>query len=330
MASAKKYRVKVRVKVRHRILKKTGLALSMCAGAAVIGCCGLLAVRTLPALYPSRFFSFTVKSLSVKSPSKEISAEITRRMAGKIGASFSRKEAEALAASLKTAYPSLSRVDVERNFFGGRVSVDAAAENVVAKVRLAALDRSQVHGGRAQTPGNRAQAPRGRVQFPAAPVPDGEKIFYLAENGKLLGEHYGPEPGEMFETEVRAAPGDALIPLAAFLKEFRALSAGFSSRPVRLEYPAPRSETDRGPAKSLRETDRGSAKPLSGEADESCRLTLENGASVLWGDFEFTKAKISRLNEVLSDAARRLNGPLRVDLRYFRDGKVFVSKLSDI
>ena len=81
------------------------------------------------------------------------------------------------------------------------------------------------------------------------------------------------------------------------------MSSEFASRPVKLEY-------------------RGSS--------ESCRLTLESRAEILWGEFKFTKAKIVRLNEVLADAARRIKGPLKVDLRYFRDGKVFVSKLSDI
>jgi hypothetical protein len=289
MAAAKKYRVKVRVKVRHRFLRNAGLALSVCAAAVVLGCSGLWAARALSALSPGRLFAFKARSLSVTSPSEEISAEISRRMAGKMGAAFFRADAESLAAGLQTAYPSLSRVEVRRNFFGGRVSVDAVPENIVAKVRL-------VPGGRVQAPG-------------------GGESFYLAENGRLLGERYGPGPETMFETEVRAGCGAGLAPLAAFLKELNALASGFSSPPVRLEYPAP-----------------GYVPPPGAQAvpEQSCRLTLANGASVLWGDFEFTKAKISRLNEVLSDAARRLGGPLRVDLRYFRDGKVFVSKAGDI
>jgi hypothetical protein len=288
MAHAKKYRVKVRVKVRHRLLRHAGLALSVCAAAAVLGCSGLWAARALPALSPGRFFAFKARSLSVTSPSEEISAEISRRMAGKMGASFFREDAAALAAGLKTAYPSLSRVEVSRNFFGGRVSVDAVPENIVARVRL--------------MPGSRVQAPGG-------------EDFYLAENGRLLGAYHGPAPETMFETEVRAGRGAVLASLAAFLKELNALAPGFSSRPVRLEYPAP-----------------GYVPPAGAQAEpeQSCRLTLANGASVLWGDFGFTKAKISRLNDVLPAAELRFGAPVMVDLRYFSDGKVFVSKAGDI
>ena len=283
------------MKVRHRFLRHAGLALSVCAAAAVLGCSGLWAARALPALSPGRFFAFKARSLSVTSPSEEISAEISRRMAGKMGASFFREDAAALAAGLKTSYPSLSRVEVNRNFLGGRVSVDAVQENIVAKVRL--------------VPGSRVQVPGSRVQ-----VPGGEDL-YLAENGRLLGAYHGPVPETMFETEVRAGRGVVLAPLAAFLKELNALASGFSSRPVRLEYPAP-----------------GYIPPAGAQAgpEQSCRLTLANGASVLWGDFGFTKAKIARLNEVLPAAELRFGAPLTVDLRYFSDGKVFVSKAGDI
>ena len=289
MAHGKKYKVKVRVKVRHRIVRHAGLALAVCAAAVVLGCSGLWAARALSTLSPGRFFAFKARSLSVTSPSEEISAEISRRMSGKMGGSFLRADAAALAAGLKTTYPSLSRVEVRRNFLGGRVSVDAVPENIVAKVRLTS-------GGRAKSPG-------------------GGENFYLADNGRLLEAYYGRGPDTLFETEVNGGRGAGLAPLAAFLRELNAMASGFSSRPVRLEYPAPEDVAAAG------------AQP---GREQSCRLTLADGASVLWGDFEFTKAKISRLNEVLPAAARRLGGPLRVDMRYFRDGKVFVSKAGDI
>jgi len=279
MAAAKKYRIKVRVKVRQRILKHTGRALSVVSAAVILGYSGFLGFRALSSLSPGRFFSFTFKSLSVKSPSEAISAEISRRMARKLGTGFSSADAAGLAAGLRESYPALSRVKVKRSLFGGRVSVEAESEAVVARVLL--------NGGGA---------------------------FYLAENGRLLPEHYGPEPAELFDIDVRAGSGDALAPLASFLSELRAHAADFSSRPVRLEYPAS-GEAPSGASKG---------------AARTCRLVLENDASVLWGDFDFTRAKISRLNEALADAARRLRGPLKVDLRYFRDGKVFVSKLTDI
>ena len=268
MAAAKKYRIKVRLKVRNRLLKNTGLAVSGLAAAVILGYCCFLTVRLAHRLPAGRLFSFTAKSLSVRSPSEEISAEISRRMAGNLGKAFSSADASAFSAALRESYPALSSVEVKRNFVSGRVRVRAESENVVVKVRL-----------------------------------NGDKTFYLSESGRLLSEYYGPDPADIFETDVYSDPGSALGPLAGFLKELKAMSPEFSSRPVKLEY-------------------RGLA--------ESCRLTLENSTSVIWGGFEFTKTKIARLNEVLPDAARKIKGPLKVDFRYFSDGKVFVSKLTDI
>jgi len=285
MAAAKKYRVKVRLKVRNRLLKNTGLAASVVAAAVILGYCGFLAVRLAARMPASRFFAFTVKSLSVHCPSEEMSAEISRRM--RVGETFSSAEAAVFAAGLKKSYPALSRVEVKRNFMNGRVSVFAEPESVVAKIRF-----------------------------------NGEKTYYLSGNGRLLEEYYGPDPADVFETDVYAAPGLALAPLAGFLKDLKTLVPEFSSRPVKLEYRGPGGTAIGVPA-------RGSA-PGNGGLAGSCRLTLENSALVLWGELEFTKTKILRLNEVLPDAARKIKGPLKVDFRYFRDGKVFVSKLTDI
>ena len=268
MAAGNKYKVKVRLKVRNRLFKKAGLAASAFAAVFLLGYCCFLAVRLAARMPASRLFAFTAKSVSVNGPSEEITAEISRRMAGKLGGVFSSGDSEAFADGLKKSYPALSRVEVKRNFVTGRVNVRAESENVVAKVRF-----------------------------------NGDKVLYLSESGRLLAEHYGPDPADVFETDVYSSPGLVLGSLAVFLKELKALVPEFSSRPVKLEC-------------------RGSAEP--------CRLTLENSAEVLWGGFEFTRSKVARLNEVLPDAAGKIKGPLKLDFRYFADGKIFVSKLSGI
>ena len=268
MAAAKKYRVKVRLKVRNRLLKSAGITFSVLLAAAILGYAGLTAIRFTSSLPLGRFFSFTLKSVSVTSPSEDISAEISRRLSPHLGETFSSGDAQAFAAALKQRYPALIRVEVDRSFINGRVRVRAESERVVAKVRL-----------------------------------NGENEFYLSENGRLQGECYGAAPADIFETDLYAAPGAGLEILAGFVKELRAMAPEFSSRPVKLDC-------------------RDSA--------QTCRLTLANSAEVLWGEFKFTKTKISRLNEILADAERKIKGPLKVDFRYFRDGKVFVSKLPDI
>ena len=265
MAAAKKYRVTVRLKVRNRFFKTVGIVLSVLAASALVGYAGLVAVRLASSLPLGRFFSFTLKSVSATSPSEDISAEISNRMSRYQGKTFSSGDAQIFVAALKRSYPALSRVEVDRSFVNGRVSVRAESERVIAKVKF-----------------------------------NGGDNYYLSENGRLLDEYYCAAPADIFETDLYAAPGADLKSLAGFLTELIVMVPEFSSRPVKLEY---RGDT------------------------QSCRLTLENSAEILWGEFEFTRAKISRLNEVLADAARKIKGPLKVDFRYFNDGKVFVSKL---
>ncbi|MEI7482906.1 MAG: hypothetical protein WCK75_11245 [Elusimicrobiota bacterium] len=268
MAAAKKYKVRVRLKVRNRLLKTAGIAFSSLAVVVILGYTGLSAARFVSSLTLGRFFSFTLKAVSVASPSDEISAEISSRLSRYMGRAFSAGDSLAFVAALKQTYPALSGVKVDRNFVNGRIIVRAESERVVAKVRL-----------------------------------NGGNNFYLSDNGRLLEENYGSEPADIFETDLYAVSGSGLVPLAGFLTEMKAMTPELLSRPVKLEC-------------------RGAA--------QVCLLTLENSAEVLWGEFAFTKTKISRLNEVLADAARKIKGPLKVDFRYFRDGKIFVSKLPDI
>ena len=120
---------------------------------------------------------------------------------------------------------------------------------------------------------------------------------YLSVSGRLLGENITGQTASELPAQIgwpaQSAPG-----LAAFLKELSPLLPVFSSRPSRLECPG---------------------------SDWACTLRLEDGTSVLWGEFEFTRLKVIRLNEVIKDASLKRPGPLRVDMRYFREGKIFVS-----
>jgi hypothetical protein len=122
---------------------------------------------------------------------------------------------------------------------------------------------------------------------------------YLGVSGRFMPENLRAAEPPPFAVQVRSDSKEAPA-LAAFLSGLKPLSGLFSRRPLLLDCPG-----------------------VSGD----CRLALEDGSSVLWGEFEFTRLKILRLNEVMEDAARNTGGPLRVDLRYFREGKIFVSAL---
>ncbi|MBI5743570.1 MAG: hypothetical protein HY952_03380 [Elusimicrobia bacterium] len=120
---------------------------------------------------------------------------------------------------------------------------------------------------------------------------------YLGVTGRFLpealAEIQGPRVPASVGWRAEKAPE-----LAGFLKELNQFSSLFYSVPAGLDCPG---------------------------RDWACRLTLADGTVVLWGGFEFTRLKILRLNEVVRDAAARNGAALRVDMRYFKEGKIFVS-----
>ncbi len=136
-----------------------------------------------------------------------------------------------------------------------------------------------------------------RPEAVVAPVLLNGTTAYLGATGRFIPEDLsgGAEAGLAAEVTGPAADAPGL---ASFLGELKPLLPLFYSRPVKLDCPA---------------------------RDWACRLSLADGTTVLWGGFEFTRLKILRLNEVVRDAALRKRAPFRVDMRYFREGKIFVS-----
>ena len=120
---------------------------------------------------------------------------------------------------------------------------------------------------------------------------------YLGTTGRLLPEKLSGSGADPFAVELAGAPRQA-PELAVFLSVLKPLAGLFYSRPMALY--------------------------CDGRAWD-CRLKLEDGTTVLWGKFESTRLKVLRLNEVMKDASLKTGGPLRADLRSFREGKIFVS-----
>lgn len=145
---------------------------------------------------------------------------------------------------------------------------------------------------------------RAVAELPVAQVSlDGSSAMCLAESGRLFTQCYGEAPVSSFETELHGFVKGRLTAIAVFLKDLRVALPAFSVKFAKLE---------------CRST------------EQSCIMRLATGDEVVWGALDFTKDKIARLNEILPDAAGKLGGPLKIDLRYFRDGKVFVSKMPRI
>ncbi len=130
----------------------------------------------------------------------------------------------------------------------------------------------------------------------SAVLADGATV-YLGTTGRLMPEKLSASAADPFAVELVGAPREA-PGFAAFLSGLKPLAGLF--------YSAPQSLYCDG-------------------SSWDCRLKLEDGTTVLWGEFEFTRLKVLRLNEVMRDASRKTAGPLRADLRSFREGKIFVS-----
>ena len=135
------------------------------------------------------------------------------------------------------------------------------------------------------------------VEPVVAPLLLNGATVYLGETGRFMRENLSGPQEPAFSTVVRGAAGPAPA-LVKFLRELGSLSVSLPSKPVKLECEL---------------------------KDGACAVTLADSTRVLWGGFEFTGLKVLRLTEVLKDAAAKNDGPLRVDLRSFKEGKIFVS-----
>lgn len=261
MAGKRKYKVRVRGKVRNQLLRQGGTAAGLALGLLLASWFFGAAFKASRVFISGRIFSFRPASFNVDCPSPEAAVSARELMAATLKAPLSARRCAEIAAELRKRHPGLADVSVARNFFTGRASVKAVPEAIVSAVLL--------EGATA----------------------------YLSASGRLLGENItgktASELPALIGWPAASAPG-----LAVFLKDLNPLLPVFYSRPSRLECPG---------------------------SDWACTLRLEDGTSVLWGEFEFTRLKVIRLNEVMKDASLKRPGSLRVDMRYFREGKIFVS-----
>jgi len=259
MAGRKRFKVKVRVKVRNQLLRRGGAAVGIMLSLAFAAWLSGPALRTARGFLTGRFFSFRPVSIVVNCSAPEAAASARDLFAGAVNSPLTAARCRELAEELRRLHPAISSAKVFRNFLTGKAEVSAAVEPVVAPVLL-----------------------------------NGTTV-YLGETGRFMSENLsGPQAPE-FATEIHGtSPVPGLVP---FLKEVKSLYTLFSAKPVKLE--------------------------CAGDGD--CSVTLTDSTRVLWGGFEFTRLKILRLNEVLKDAAAKRGGPLRVDLRCFKEGKIFVS-----
>ncbi|HNW43075.1 MAG TPA: hypothetical protein PKI19_01120 [Elusimicrobiales bacterium] len=261
MAPRKKFKVKIRVKVRNRLLRSGGAAAGIVLGLALAAWLSGESLKASRRFFESRLTAFRPVSVAVYCPAPEAAASARELLARAVDSPLTAARCRELAAELKRLHPALASASISRNFFTGKAAVHAAVEPVVAPLLL-----------------------------------DGTTV-YLGETGRLMRENLSGSLSPAFVTEVHGAPGPAPA-LVKFLREISPLSGSFPSNPVKLDCEL---------------------------AEGTCAFTLADRTHVLWGGFEFTGLKVLRLSEVLKDAAAKRGGPLRVDLRSFNEGKIFVS-----
>lgn len=261
MPVKRKFKPRMRLKVRNQLLRRGGAAAGVAGGLLLASWLFGAGIKASRQFLESRLFSFTPESFEINCPSPAASVSL-RELAEKAARSrLSARRCAELEEEIKRRHPGLASIRISRNFFTGKAGMTAVPEEVVSSV-----------------------------------LADGATA-YLGTTGRLMPEKLsgsGPDP---FTVELEGAPREA-PELAAFLTALKPLAGLFYSRPLALH--------------------------CDGRAWD-CRLRLEDGTTVLWGKFEFTRLKVLRLNEVMEDASRKTAGPLRADLRSFREGKIFVS-----
>ncbi|MCX5784095.1 MAG: hypothetical protein NTX59_00225 [Elusimicrobia bacterium] len=289
----RRYKVRFRGKVRKQLLKRSRLFLGLALAAALAVYGGFKSFGVVSGFSPGAFFSFRLKELKLDCPVPSINEYARGLFLARQGRPLSSADCSLLALEIKNHHTAVRDVLVRRNFFSGGAFVTVRLEPVVSPVFL-----------------------------------PGGTTAYLSESGRLLTENFSKvaetglrteiygqfegigNPALLVPTQIQKSGAgrnrrddsfeDGALPaLSGFIGDIGLLRKNFSSPPTRLEY-RPR--------------------------EKFCRLFLENGCEVLWGEFEFTRLKILRLNEVLKDVSLKLKFPVSVDLRFFKEGRIFVSR----
>jgi len=135
----------------------------------------------------------------------------------------------------------------------------------------------------------------------------------LVSRDKTIG--YMDERGEIYKTEPE--PPQTLITVG--------VPDGFSAGHFKPETAAF--------IKNLRDMDGLPAKPVEISPDKeesSFSVRLAEGSEVNWGGLEHTGEKIARLAQVYGQAAQKLVGPYKINMRYFEDGRILVKQAQQL
>ncbi len=192
----RKFKVRVRGKVRNRLLRRGGAAAGIALGLGMavwmLGAAAQGGRRLLEAR-----FQFRPEAFDIKCPAEEAAASIRALTAGALNRPFGARRAEAMEREIRELHPGLASVEVSRNFLTRKASVAAVPEEVVSAV-----------------------------------ISDGT-LRYLGVTGRFMPERLAGPEEDPFRVELHRSPGSA-PELASFLAGLRPLAGLFYSRPVLL------------------------------------------------------------------------------------------------
>jgi hypothetical protein len=133
----------------------------------------------------------------------------------------------------------------------------------------------------------------------------GRAVGFLADDGTVFD---APEGVYRFSGPSVDVAGADSAELKALAREWPALSAEGA-------FPAPLSQMTY----------------VAGQAaDAYWEASLTDGTTVAWGRLDWTKEKLARLAEALTDARGKAPGTYAADLRWFGDGKVLLKPLGAV
>lgn len=201
MPPRKKFRMKVRVKVRNRLLRRGGAAAGFVLGLSALLWLSGHALKVSRAMLGGDMLSFRPASVAVDCP-EPVEATAKALLSASLGKALSARRCDELEAELKRRHDALAEAAVSRNFFTGKASLTARAEPA------------------------------------AAPVLLNGATFYLGETGRFMRENLSGSEEPPFRTSVTgsAAPSPELV---KFLGELRAWLDGFPYKPLALDCRLP-------------------------------------------------------------------------------------------
>ncbi len=127
MAAKRKFKVRVRGKVRNQLLRRGGVAAGVTAGLLAAAWLAGYAVKNSKAFIESRL-QFRPEAVDVACASAEALGSIRELAAAAVKKPLSSGRAAELAAEIRRRHPGLASVSVSRNFLTHKASIAAEPE----------------------------------------------------------------------------------------------------------------------------------------------------------------------------------------------------------